>query len=81
MVDALDLGSSAFGREGSSPSYPTLLFTKNMRELSEIVQELVENSNSMNQVDSKTAIQYVVEAYESGMDKARNLIKNSEDSY
>lgn len=49
-----------------------------MRELSEIVQELVENSNSMNQVDSKTAIQYVVE---SGMDKARNLIKNSEDSY
>lgn len=52
-----------------------------MRELSEIVQELVENSNSMNQVDSKTTIQYVVEAYEPGMDKARNLIKNSEDSY
>ena len=61
---------------------PTLHFyLLNMKELSEIIQELVENSNSMNQVDSKTAIQYVVEAYESGMDKARNLIKNSEDSY
>lgn len=47
-----------------------------MKELSEIIQEMVDNS--MNQVDSKTAIQYVVE---SGMDKARNLIKNSEDSY
>lgn len=47
-----------------------------MRELSEIVQELVENSNSMNQIDSKTAIQYVVEAYEAGMEKARDLIKN-----
>lgn len=42
-----------------------------MPELSEIIQDLVENSNSMNQIDSKTAIQYVVEAYESGMDKAR----------
>lgn len=52
-----------------------------MKELSEIIQEMVDNGNSMNQVDSKTAIQYVVEAYESGMDKARNLIKNSEDSY
>lgn len=47
-----------------------------MRELSEIVQELVENSNSMNQIDSKTAIQYVIEAFESGMEKARDLIKN-----
>lgn len=47
-----------------------------MRELSEIVQELVENSNSMNRVDSKTAIQYVIEAFESGMEKARDLIKN-----
>lgn len=47
-----------------------------MRELSEIVQELLENSNSMNQVDSKTAIQYVIEAFESGMEKARDLIKN-----
>lgn len=41
-----------------------------MKELSEIIQ--VDNGNSMNQVDSKTAIQYVVE---SGMDKARNLIQ------
>lgn len=47
-----------------------------MKELSEIVQELVENSNSMNQIDSKTAIQYVIEAFESGMEKARDLIKN-----
>lgn len=76
MVDAIDLGSIVFGRESSSLSYPTLLFTKNMRELSEIVQELVENSNSMNQIDSKTAIQYVIEAFESGMEKARDLIKN-----
>jgi hypothetical protein len=45
-----------------------------MKELSEIIQELVENSNSMNQIDSKTAIQYVVEA---GMDKAKELIKDS----
>lgn len=48
-----------------------------MKELSEIIQELVENSNSMNQIDSKTAIQYVVEAYEVGMDKAKELIKDS----
>lgn len=47
-----------------------------MKELSEIIQELVENSNSMNQIDSKTAIQYVIEAFESGMEKARDLIKN-----
>lgn len=47
-----------------------------MKELSEIVQELVENSSSMNQIDSKTAIQYVIEAFESGMEKARDLIKN-----
>lgn len=47
-----------------------------MKELSEIIQELVDNSNSMNQIDSKTAIQYVVEAYESGMEKARSLITN-----
>ncbi len=50
-----------------------------MKELSEIIQEMVDNGNSMNQVDSKTAIQYVVEAYESGMDKARNLIKDNND--
>lgn len=48
-----------------------------MKELSEIIQELVENSNSMNQIDSKTTIQYVVEAYEAGMDKAKELIKDS----
>lgn len=46
-----------------------------MKELSEIIQELVDNS--MNQIDSKTAIQYVVEAYEAGMDKAKELIKDS----
>lgn len=45
-----------------------------MKELSEIIQELVDNSNSMNQIDSKTAIQYAVEAYEAGMDKAKELI-------
>lgn len=39
-----------------------------MKELSEIIQELVDSSNSM------TAIQYVVEA---GMDKAKELIKDS----
>lgn len=48
-----------------------------MKELSEIIQELVDSSNSMNQIDSKTAIQYVVEAYEAGMDKAKELIKDS----
>lgn len=46
-----------------------------MKELSEIIQELVDNS--MNQIDSKTAIRYVVEAYEAGMDKAKELIKDS----
>jgi hypothetical protein len=39
-----------------------------MKELSEIIQELVDSSNSMNQIDSKTAIRYVVEAYEAGME-------------
>lgn len=43
-----------------------------MPELSEIIQDLVENSNSMNQIDSKTAIQYVVEAYESGQSSQPN---------
>ncbi len=52
-----------------------------MKELSEIIQELVENSNSMNQIDSKTAIQYAIEAYESGMDKARSLIKDDSSEY
>lgn len=65
-----------FGLFLSEEDRNALLFTKNMRELSEIVQELVENSNSMNQIDSKTAIQYVIEAFESGMEKARDLIKN-----
>ena len=47
-----------------------------MKELSEIIQELVDNS--MNQIDSKTAIQYVVEAYEAGMNKAKELINSGE---
>ena len=47
-----------------------------MKELSEIIQELVDSSNSMNQIDSKTAIVFVTEAYESGMEKARSLITN-----
>ena len=49
-----------------------------MKELSEIIQELVDNSNSMNQIDSKTAIQHVVEAYEAGMNKAKELINSGE---
>lgn len=49
-----------------------------MKELSEIIQELMEDSNSLNQIDSKTAIQYVIEAYEAGMNKAKDLIKDSE---
>lgn len=48
-----------------------------MKELSEIIQELVDNINSMNQIDSKIAIQHVVEAYEAGMNKAKELIKDS----
>lgn len=48
-----------------------------MKELSEIIQELIDNSNSMHQIDSKTAIQYVIEAYEAGIDKAKELIKDS----
>lgn len=48
----------------------------NMKELSEIIQELVDSSNSMNQIDSKTAIVFVTEAYESGIEKARSLITN-----
>lgn len=65
--------------EGSSPSYPTTFIQLQiMKELSEIIQELVDNSNSMNQIDSKTAIQYVVEAYEAGMNKAKELINSGE---
>lgn len=37
-----------------------------MKELSEIIQEM----------DLKTAIVFVTEAYESGMEKARSLITN-----
>ena len=63
--------------EGSSPSYPTTFIRLQiMKELSEIIQELVDSSNSMNQIDSKTAIVFVTEAYESGMEKARSLITN-----
>lgn len=43
-----------------------------MKELSEIIQEMVDNGNSMGQMDLKTA----TEAYESGMEKARSLITN-----
>lgn len=38
-----------------------------MKELSEIIQELIDSSNFINQIDSKIAIKYVVEAYEAGM--------------
>ena len=38
-----------------------------MKELSEIIQEMVDNGNSM---------VFVTEAYESGMEKARSLITN-----
>lgn len=48
----------------------------NMKELSEIIQEMVDNGNSMGQMDLKTAIVFVTEAYESGMEKARSLITN-----
>ena len=48
-----------------------------MKELSEIIQELVDSSNSMNQIDSKTAIRYVVKTYETRMDKTKELIKDS----
>lgn len=47
-----------------------------MKELSEIIQEMVDNGNSMGQMDLKTAIVFVTEAYESGMEKARSLITN-----
>lgn len=45
-----------------------------MKELSEIIQEMVDNS--MGRMDLKTAIVFVTEAYESGMEKARSLITN-----
>ena len=43
-----------------------------MKELSEIIQEMVD----MGQMDLKTAIVFVTEAYESGIEKARSLITN-----
>ena len=49
-----------------------------MKELSEIIQEMVDNGNSMGQMDLKTAIVFVTEAYESGMDKAKELINSGE---
>lgn len=47
-----------------------------MKELSEIIQEL--RDNTLSQIDVVEAIQYTVEAYESGMEKARTLISNEE---
>lgn len=38
--------------------------------------KMVDNGNSMGQMDLKTAIVFVTEAYESGMEKARSLITN-----
>lgn len=43
-----------------------------MKELSEIIQEMVDNGNSMGQMDLKTAIVFVTEAYEFGIEKAHN---------
>lgn len=40
------------------------------------IQVMVDNGNSMGQMDLKTAIVFVTEAYESGMEKARSLITN-----
>ena len=57
------------------PTYNFYLLS-NMKELSEIIQEMVDNGNSMGQMDLKTAIVFVTEAYESGMEKARSLITN-----
>ncbi len=47
-----------------------------MKELSEIIQDL--RDNTLSQIDIAEAIQYIVEAYESGMEKARTLINNEE---
>ena len=60
---------------GSESPYNFYLLS-NMKELSEIIQEMVNNGNSMGQMDLKTAIVFVTEAYESGMEKARSLITN-----
>lgn len=74
LVDRHGLGPCAARREGSSPYNFYLL--SNMKELSEIIQEMVDNGNSMGQMDLKTAIVFVTESYESGMEKARSLITN-----
>lgn len=47
-----------------------------MKELSEIIQDL--RDNTLSQIDVVEAIQYIVEAYESGMEKAKGLINNEE---
>lgn len=44
-----------------------------MKELSEIIQEMIDNGNSMGQMDLKTAIVFVTEAYKAGIEKARSL--------
>ena len=72
LVDALDLGSSAVRVRVPYNFY----LLSNMKELSEIIQEMVDNGNSMGQMDLKTAIVFVTEAYESGMEKACSLITN-----
>lgn len=71
MVSTTDFDSVSLG---SSPYNFYLL--SNMKELSEIIQEMVDNGNSMGQMGLKTAIVFVTEAYESGMEKARSLITN-----
>lgn len=60
---------------GPSGPYNFYLLS-NMKELSEIIQEMVDNGNSMGQMDLKTAIVFITEAYESGIEKARSLITN-----
>lgn len=47
-----------------------------MKELSEIIQEMVDNGNSMGQMDLKTAIVFITEAYESGMEKELRIIEH-----
>ena len=46
-VDALVLGTSAFGREGSSPSHPTSIkITGDMKEIKDFIQELYDSAIS-----------------------------------
>lgn len=49
-----------------------------MKELSEILQELIDSSNS-DRIDVKTAMISIAEAYEAGMNKASKLINPSEE--